>query len=109
MSENFQKGSYVVLVILLIAGSNRSSIPESRSGKAQILDEHDQKLDEREAMIERRLGELKDREKRLSAREASLEAKLNRNFLCHLSQYRHLLDEADVRLAFRKSASPGQS
>jgi hypothetical protein len=43
-----------------------------------MLDERAQKLDAREAAIERRLGELKDREKRLAAREASLEAKLNR-------------------------------
>ena len=74
-----------------------------------MLDERGQKLDEREAMIERRLGELKDREKRLSAREASLEARLNRYFFRHLSQYRRLLNQSDDRLAFRKSASPGQS
>ena len=78
VSENIQDGSYVVFGIALAEGSDRSSTPESRSGKVQILDEREQKLDKREAMIERRLGELKDREKRLSAREASLEAKLNR-------------------------------
>jgi hypothetical protein len=33
-----------------------------------MLDERAQKLDEREATIERRFGELKDREKRLAAR-----------------------------------------
>ena len=43
-----------------------------------MLKERGLQLDEREAMIERRLGELKDREKRLSAREASLEPKLKR-------------------------------
>ena len=109
LSENIQQGSYVVLVTPLIAESDRSSTPETRSGRAQMLNERDQMLDEREAMIERRLGELKDREKRLSAREASLEAKLNRYSLRHLSQYRRLLDESEDRLAFRKSASPGQS
>ena len=99
----------MVLVTPLIAESDRSSTPETQSGRAQMLNERDQMLDEREAMIERRLGELKDREKRLSAREASLEAKLNRYSLRHLSQYRRLLDESEDRLAFRKSASPGQS
>ena len=53
-----------------------------------MLKERGLQLDEREAMIERRLGDLKDREKRLCAREASLEAKLNRYSLRHLSQYR---------------------
>ena len=78
VSKSIQDGSYVVLVTTFIAESKRSSIPNTRSGRAQMLNERDQILDEREAMIERRLGELKDREKRLSAREASLEAKLNR-------------------------------
>jgi len=109
VSENIQEGSYVVFGILLVEDSDTSSTPESRSEKAQILDEREQKLDKREAIIERRFGELKDREKRLSAREASLEAKLNRYLLRHLSQYRRLPDESDDRLAFRKSTSPGQS
>ena len=95
--------------IPLVEDADWRSTPESSSGKVQMLDEREQKLDKREAMIERRLGELKDREKRLSAREASLEAKMNRYFLRHLSQYRRLLNETDNRLAFRKSASPGQS
>jgi len=51
-------------------------------------------LEEREALIELRLGDLKDREKRLSAREASLEAKLNRCFLRHLSRCCCLLGES---------------
>jgi hypothetical protein len=105
MSENIQVGPYVVLVTPMVAESNGSRAPESQSERAQILDKRDQKLDKREAMIERRLRELRDREKMLSAREASLEAKLNRYFFRYLSQYRR--DESDVRLAFRKSASPG--
>lgn len=51
-------------------------------------------LEEREALIERRLGDLKDREKRPSAREPSLEAKLNRCSLRQLSRCRCLLDES---------------
>ena len=109
VSENIQDGSYVVFGIALAVESDRSSTLESRSGKVQILDEREQKLDKREAMIERRLGELKDREKRLSAREASLEAKVNRYISRLLSRYRRLRVRSDDRLAFRKSASPGQS
>ena len=108
VSENIQEESYVAVVATVVAESDRSSSSEDRSGKAQMLKERGQKLDEREAVIERRLGDLKDREKKLFAREASLEAKLNRYFIRHLSQYRFARDESDVRLAFRKSASPGQ-
>lgn len=63
-------------------------------------------LEEREALIERGLGDLQDREKRLSAREGSLEAKLNRCFLRHLSRSCCLLGESYDRLASRKSVSP---
>ena len=40
------------------------STPENRSGRAQMLDERPRKLDEREATIEHRLGELKDCEEK---------------------------------------------
>ena len=109
MSENLQDASYVIFGIASEEQSDRNSTPESRSGKVQTLDEREQKLSMREAMIERRFVELKDREKKLSAREASLEAKLNRYFLCHPYGYRRIRVGSDDRLAFRKSASPGQS
>jgi len=109
VSENIKDGTYVVSGIHLVEDADWSSTPESSSGKVQMLDEREEKLNQREAMIERRLSELRNREKRLSAREASLEAKMNRYFLRHLFQYRRLLNETDDRLAFRKSASPGQS
>jgi len=67
VSENIHNGTYVTFGIPLVEGADRSSTPESSSGKMQMLNEREQKLNKREAMIERRLGELKDREKRLSA------------------------------------------
>jgi len=39
VSGNYQEGSYVVPVTPFITESNRSSTPEIRSGRAQILDE----------------------------------------------------------------------
>jgi len=106
VSENIQEGSYVVLFVLFISESNRSSTPETRSGRAQIFNERNQRLDERETMIERRLGELKDREKRLSAREASLEAKLNRYFLRHFSGFRRFWMNLTIASLFANQRLP---